>query len=160
MARPARSGQSPRLATAALALIAGDPRLPRSPRVSAARAWASCPTTSLGPARIFLGDGGSLLIGFVIAASLMAVPAGDDVGWSFVLAAALLAGLPVLDTTLVMVSRRRAGVPLLTGGRDHLTHRLFTRLGSPRTVALTLALHPGRAWGDRDRRDASWVRAL
>ena len=36
------------------------------------------------------------------------------------------------------VSRRRAGVSLLTGGRDHLTHRLAVRLGSARTVALTL----------------------
>ena len=68
----------------------------------------------------------------------MAVPADEQVGWTFPLAAALLAGLPVLDTTLVMISRRRAGIPLMTGGRDHLTHRLFTRLGSPRTVALTL----------------------
>ena len=127
------------IATAALAAIAGDLAL----AVLAAGLGGAClgflPYNLARPARIFLGDGGSLLIGFVIAASLMAVPAGDEVGWSFVLAAALLAGLPVLDTTLVMVSRRRAGIPLLTGGRDHLTHRLFTRLGSPRSVAITLA---------------------
>lgn len=91
------------------------------------------------PSRIFLGDGGSLPIGFVIAAALMAMPSGDDIGWPFVLAALLLVGLPVVDTALVMVSRRRAGVPLLTGGRDHLTHRLSTRLGSAHAVAILLA---------------------
>ncbi|HEY6779346.1 MAG TPA: MraY family glycosyltransferase, partial [Thermoleophilaceae bacterium] len=90
------------------------------------------------PARIFLGDGGSLPIGFVIAAALMALQYEEGGGFEHVLAAVLLAGLPVLDTSLVMISRRRAGIPLLTGGRDHLTHRLLSRLGTPRTVAGTL----------------------
>jgi UDP-GlcNAc:undecaprenyl-phosphate GlcNAc-1-phosphate transferase len=95
------------------------------------------------PARIFLGDGGSLPIGFVIGASLMALQHGGGTGYEQVLAAVLLVGLPVLDTSLVMISRRRAGVPLLTGARDHLTHRLLPRLGSPRTVAGTLGLVQG-----------------
>jgi hypothetical protein len=46
----------------------------------------------------------------------------------------------ILDTTLVIVSRRRARVPLVTAGRDHLTHRLLLRLRSPRRVALALGL--------------------
>ena len=96
------------------------------------------PYNLASPARIFLGDGGSLPIGFVVAASIMALPIGDELGLEHLLAAVLLAGLPVLDTTLVSVSRRRAGISLLTGGRDHLTHRLAVRLGSARTVALAL----------------------
>jgi UDP-GlcNAc:undecaprenyl-phosphate GlcNAc-1-phosphate transferase len=96
------------------------------------------PYNLASPARIFLGDGGSLPIGFVIAASLMAVPMAPELGLEHVLAATLLVGVPVLDTTLVSVSRRRAGVSLWTGGRDHLTHRLQTRLGTARTVALSL----------------------
>jgi hypothetical protein len=52
----------------------------------------------------------------------------------------MLAGLPILDTALVMISRRRRGVPLMTGGRDHLTHRLQSRLGSTRAVAIALAV--------------------
>ena len=71
------------------------------------------------------------------------------------LAAVILAGLPVLDTALVMVSRRRAGMPLLTGGRDHLTHRLVTRLGSPRAVALALGVAAGGARRRRHRRRAA-----
>jgi UDP-GlcNAc:undecaprenyl-phosphate GlcNAc-1-phosphate transferase len=93
-----------------------------------------------GPARIFLGDGGSMPLGFLIAAMTMSVHWPADVGWAAVPGGALLVGLPVLDTALVIVSRRRRGVSFLTGGRDHLTHRLAGRLGSPRRVAAILAL--------------------
>lgn len=92
------------------------------------------------PARIFLGDGGSMLLGFLVAAVVMnAVDTGQFRGVAL-LSGALVAGLPILDTTLVVVSRRRRGVPLVTGGRDHLTHRLLARLGSTHRVAAALAL--------------------
>ncbi|MEJ7753241.1 MAG: MraY family glycosyltransferase, partial [Candidatus Limnocylindrales bacterium] len=90
-------------------------------------------------ARIFLGDGGSMPMGFVVAAAIMALPLGGEAGWHRLLAAVLLAGLPILDTSLVMVSRHRAGISLLQGGTDHLTHRLRRRLSSARAVALVLA---------------------
>lgn len=90
------------------------------------------------PARIFLGDGGSMPIGFLVAALAMATARHMRVGDANVLAAALLAGLPILDTALVSVSRMRRGVTLMTGGRDHLTHRLLVALGTPRRVAITL----------------------
>ena len=56
-----------------------------------------------------------------------------------VLAAVPLVGVAVFDTTLVVVSRQRRGVGILTGGRDHSTHRLLRPLGSPRRVAAVLA---------------------
>jgi UDP-GlcNAc:undecaprenyl-phosphate/decaprenyl-phosphate GlcNAc-1-phosphate transferase len=91
------------------------------------------------PARIFLGDGGSMPIGFIIAAVLMATARQvNGLGAGAVVAVAPIVGLPILDTTLVIVSRMRRGVPLLSGGRDHLTHRLLGVLGSPRRVALFL----------------------
>src|SRR3954447_11850125 len=93
------------------------------------------------PSRIFLGDGGSMPIGFAVAAVLMAVSRDvGGLGAGAVVAVAPLVGLPILDTTLVMVSRARRGAPLLSGGQDHLTHRLLSRLGTPRRVALALAL--------------------
>jgi len=93
------------------------------------------------PSRIFLGDGGSMPVGFVIAAVLMAVSHNvGGLGAAAVVAVAPIVGLPILDTTLVMVSRARRGAPLLSGGQDHLTHRLLSRLGTPRRVALALAL--------------------
>lgn len=89
------------------------------------------------PSRIFLGDGGSLPIGFLLAAMAMMVPAA---GGSLValLAAVPLVGVAVFDTTLVVISRRRRGEPVLTGGRDHLTHRLMTVMSGPRAVAVLL----------------------
>jgi UDP-GlcNAc:undecaprenyl-phosphate GlcNAc-1-phosphate transferase len=92
------------------------------------------------PARVFLGDGGSMPLGFVIAGAVMAEPMSADVGWTAILVAAPLVGLPILDTTLVVMSRRRAGRPILSGGRDHLTHRLRAVLGSARAVAIFLAV--------------------
>lgn len=90
------------------------------------------------PARIFLGDGGSMPIGFLAAAMAMNLPVGDGLGWPLLLVGGLLLGIPVLDTLLVIVSRTRRGISLMTGGRDHLTHRLNSRLRSPRAVALVL----------------------
>jgi UDP-GlcNAc:undecaprenyl-phosphate/decaprenyl-phosphate GlcNAc-1-phosphate transferase len=92
------------------------------------------------PARIFLGDGGSLPIGFLVAAGAIAACDGHGLGVTVIPFGALLAGLAIFDTTLVVISRRRAGVPLGTAGRDHLTHRMLSRLGSERRVALVLAL--------------------
>jgi UDP-GlcNAc:undecaprenyl-phosphate GlcNAc-1-phosphate transferase len=91
------------------------------------------------PARIFLGDGGSLPLGFVLAAATMQIPIPQDLGWPAILAGGLLLGILALDTLLVVVSRTRRGVPLVTGGVDHLSHRLRTRLGSPWAVAIVLA---------------------
>lgn len=91
------------------------------------------------PSRIFLGDGGSMLIGFLVAALSLALARNMRFGDADILAVAILAGLPILDTALVSVSRLRRGVTLVTGGRDHLTHRLLLVLHSPRAVALALA---------------------
>jgi UDP-GlcNAc:undecaprenyl-phosphate GlcNAc-1-phosphate transferase len=91
------------------------------------------------PAKIFLGDGGSMLAGFVIAALVMTVTHHSPEGNAGLLVGALLVGIPILDVALVTLSRRRRGVPLVTGGRDHLTHRIQRVARSPRKVALTLA---------------------
>src|SRR3954462_9519113 len=126
-------------AVAVLALANGDPAVAVVCGGLAGACLGFLPYNLAGPARIFLGDGGSLPIGFVVASSLMALSASKGLGWPLLLAAILLVGLPVADTALILISRRRARVPLLSGGSDHLTHRLLTRLGSPRRVALALA---------------------
>jgi UDP-GlcNAc:undecaprenyl-phosphate GlcNAc-1-phosphate transferase len=93
------------------------------------------PFNLAGPARIFLGDGGSMPAGFLIAALVMATTRHASAGNAGLLVGALLAGLPIFDATLVSFSRTRRGVTILTGGRDHLTHRLLLRLPDPRAVA-------------------------
>jgi UDP-GlcNAc:undecaprenyl-phosphate GlcNAc-1-phosphate transferase len=96
------------------------------------------PFNLASPSRIFLGDGGSMPIGFVVAGLIMAMPGAGHLGWAFVPVAVVLVGLPALDTTLVVTSRLRRGAGVFTGGRDHLTHRLRAKLGSARRVALVL----------------------
>jgi UDP-GlcNAc:undecaprenyl-phosphate GlcNAc-1-phosphate transferase len=91
------------------------------------------------PARIFLGDGGSMPIGFLLAMSAMALPIGGQYGLSALVIAGALVAVPALDTTLVIVSRERRHVPVLQGGCDHLTHRLLKRLRRPAAVAGVLA---------------------
>jgi hypothetical protein len=81
--------------------------------------------------------------GFLVAALSMAALDSGPLGSSAIIAGALVAGLPILDTTLVVISRRRRGVPFVTGGRDHLTHRILARVGSARRVALVLAAGQG-----------------
>lgn len=92
------------------------------------------------PARVFLGDGGSMPVGFVVAAVVMHISTHAGLGEAVVVPAALFVGLPALDTGLVVVSRTRRGVAVLSGARDHLTHRLLGPLHTPRAVALALGL--------------------
>ncbi|MER7176655.1 MraY family glycosyltransferase, partial [Streptomyces mesophilus] len=75
------------------------------------------------PAKIFLGDCGSLFTGFLLASAAVAVHTGHE---ALPTAAGLLTLTVVVtaDTALVIVSRRRAGRPLLLGGTDHTAHRL------------------------------------
>ena len=95
------------------------------------------------PARIFLGDGGSMVLGFVLAALIMAVGRVGSQGVGVLLLAVVLVGLPALDTTLVVVSRLRRGANVFSGGRDHLTHRLLLKLGDARRVALVVGALQG-----------------
>jgi UDP-GlcNAc:undecaprenyl-phosphate GlcNAc-1-phosphate transferase len=91
------------------------------------------------PSRVFLGDGGSMPVGFLLAAGLTAIPQIGGFGTAAVFAVVPFVGLAVLDTTLVVVSRVRRGIGVFTGGRDHLSHRLLDLLRTPQLVALALA---------------------
>jgi UDP-GlcNAc:undecaprenyl-phosphate/decaprenyl-phosphate GlcNAc-1-phosphate transferase len=126
------------VAVAVLALSENDVALAALCLGLAGACMGFLPYNLSAPARIFLGDGGSLPVGFALAASIMALPGNEPGGWEVVLAAMLLAGLPVVDTLLVLVSRRRRKMPLFRGGRDHLAHRLVGRLPSPVAVAAML----------------------
>ena len=122
-----------------LALIQGDAGLAVVAFAVSGACAGFLPYNLARPAKIFLGDGGSMPIGLFVACTIMAIPDGT-LDWTLLLASAPLAGLPILDTALVVVSRYRRGAPILSGGRDHLTHRLLSGLGSERRVALTLAV--------------------
>lgn len=89
------------------------------------------------PASIFMGDAGSLFLGFLLAVAVMTVDPALMPPSSFVVPLLLLA-LPVLDISTVVVSRLRRGRPVGEAGKDHLSHRLVARGVSPGVAAAAL----------------------
>ena len=89
------------------------------------------------PARIFMGDAGSLFLGFLLAVIALKLRTGVPRPASAV-ALVLLLGLALFDTTLVVISRTRAGRPIYLGGTDHTAHRLMLLGFSPRTSTAVL----------------------
>ncbi|MFF3323423.1 MraY family glycosyltransferase [Streptomyces sp. NPDC002889] len=75
------------------------------------------------PARIFLGDAGSLFVGFVVSSATVTMHR-DNAAFSGYTSLFLITLVVTADTVLVMVARRREGRPVLQGGRDHIAHRL------------------------------------
>ena len=93
------------------------------------------------PAKIFMGDAGSLLLGLLLAVLGLELQTGRALSepWIAALVPVLLLAVPIFDTTLVTLSRwRRGHNPLTTPGNDHLSHRLRRRGLSPRGVALLI----------------------
>lgn len=87
------------------------------------------------PARVYMGDGGSLFIGFVVG--YLCIKLRIDSGGSVnVLIPVLACSAPIFDTSLVTVSRLVAGLSPFQGGRDHVSHRIV-RLGLTVPVAVT-----------------------
>ena len=89
--------------------------------------------------KLFLGDGGSYalsalfgLLAIYLYNAQGATMAADDV--------ALLFAIPVFDTVRLMVSRWASGRSPFTGGRDHLHHYIYARVGWPQGLAVYLAL--------------------
>lgn len=122
-----------------LGAVEGDPWLAAAGAALAGSCVGFLPHNLAHPgARIFLGDGGSMPLGFAIAALAMVGTSDALPAWQGLVAALLLVGLPLVDTTLVVVSRTRRGISILTGGRDHLTHRTRRRLRNARAVAAAL----------------------
>jgi UDP-GlcNAc:undecaprenyl-phosphate/decaprenyl-phosphate GlcNAc-1-phosphate transferase len=78
------------------------------------------------PAKIFMGDAGSLLIGFILAS--LAVTTSYVVPQSPsllpVVVPVIILSMPIFDTTSVIIIRLREGRPVFTGDRRHFSHRL------------------------------------
>lgn len=87
------------------------------------------------PARIFLGDSGSLFVGFTVASAAVVLHKGA-VGLSLPAGLLTTTLVATVDTALVMLSRYREARPLLQGGQDHASHRL-RRLGLTVRQAVT-----------------------
>ncbi len=90
-------------------------------------------------ARIYLGDAGALLLGFVLASVAMG-QGYSRINTIAVLAPLLILAVPIFDTLFIMFLRHRRGVSMFRGSPDHLALRLV-KLGLTRTQTV------GLLWG-------------
>lgn len=79
---------------------------------------------NLPPATIFLGDAGALMLGFLLAALGLKLDLVGEDGLVRSAIPALILGVPIFDTTLVVLDRLRGRRPVFRGGTDHSSHRL------------------------------------
>ncbi len=98
---------------------------------------------NFNPAKIFLGDAGSMFIGYFL--STMGILAGRLAVASmnnnfYYLLPVLLLSYAIFDISLVSITRKRDGRKLTQGGKDHSTHRIGTALGSTKITALIVYL--------------------
>jgi UDP-GlcNAc:undecaprenyl-phosphate GlcNAc-1-phosphate transferase len=102
---------------------------------------------NFNPASIFMGDTGSLFLGFVLAAVGIKLRFPTNIPAVTWMIPVLVLGVPILDTSLVIVSRLRQGNnPFTTPGRDHLSHRLV-KMGYTRREAVLLLYLLGSIFG-------------
>ena len=90
------------------------------------------------PASIYLGDAGSLYLGFLLAAISIRIDLDNDSAPIRALVLILILAIPVIDTTQVVVSRIVKGKSPFLGGRDHISHLLLNRGLSQRAVLFIL----------------------
>ena len=94
---------------------------------------------NFSPATIFLGDTGSLFLGFVLATLAIHTSQKSSTLLAIVVPFAAF-GLPVFDTSLTVVRRFLSGRPLFVGDHDHIHHRLLQRLSPPAAALVLYAL--------------------
>ncbi|MDP2957408.1 MAG: hypothetical protein Q8N53_13375 [Longimicrobiales bacterium] len=91
---------------------------------------------NLPPARIFMGDAGSMFLGFLLAGLAIGESWAGLTQLAFtILAPTLLLAVPIFNTTFVTVTRKLSGIPLSRGKADHINYRLLAH-GMSRTRAL------------------------
>jgi UDP-GlcNAc:undecaprenyl-phosphate GlcNAc-1-phosphate transferase len=94
-----------------------------------------------GGARLFMGDGGSLVVGFLLAfLTVRTTYLGPELGggWYGVLMPVLVLAVPLYDLLIVSVIRLRAGRSPMVGDLNHLSHRLVRRGLSQRSAVLAI----------------------
>ena len=143
-------GLSAGLATLAAAsfggmAIIGDQPVIAMVLLSLAGSSAGFLTHNRHPAKAFMGDSGSLLLGFLLALLGIELVFENIVEVTFLVPVVVL-GIPIFDTTLVVLSRMRHGRSVFLGGRDHVSHRLV-RAGLPVKYAVGLLYWAGACLG-------------
>jgi len=97
------------------------------------------------PARIFMGDGGAMFLGFMLAT--LGIKIGFESQGTHWVVPVLVLGVPIFDTGLIIVSRLRRGLlPFSSPGKDHTAHRL-SNLGLGQRGAVLSLYAAGLAFG-------------
>jgi len=76
------------------------------------------------PAKIYMGDAGALFLGIIISVATIRLNPGITPTWQSLAIPMMLLAVPLLDTCVAVFSRLARGLSPLTGGKDHLSHRL------------------------------------
>ena len=97
------------------------------------------------PAKVFMGDAGSVFIGFLLALIGLELRFDNLLQVTFLVPVVVL-GVPILDTTIVVISRLRHGISPFLGARDHVSHRLV-KVGLPVKTAVGLLYWAGLCLG-------------
>ena len=97
------------------------------------------------PAKIYMGDAGSLYLGFLLSYIGLKIRVNQTETPQLFIPAIVL-GVALLDTTMVVLSRTKRGVSPFEGGKDHLSHRLM-RLGVSVRRGVTIILFGGATCG-------------
>lgn len=92
---------------------------------------------NFNPASIFMGDTGSMFLGFVLATSAIQTHQKSSTAVGILVPIVAL-GFPIADTLLAMTRRAVRGVPLFHADRDHIHHRLLARGFTHRSAVLAL----------------------
>ena len=96
---------------------------------------------NFNPAKIFMGDSGSMFLGFSLAAiSVMGSSRHISNLFAMLLVPILILGVPIFDTALVILLRKTRGKKVSQGGKDHTSHRLVALGLSERKTVLLLYL--------------------
>jgi len=91
------------------------------------------------PAKIFMGDGGAMFLGYLMATLGLKLRLENSNHLPAWLAPILILGVTIFDTTLVTISRSRRGLlPFTTPGKDHAAHRLANLGWGQRGAVLAL----------------------
>lgn len=92
---------------------------------------------NFNPARIFMGDTGSMFLGFVLA-TISVIGAVKCTATIALIVPILALGLPIMDTTFAIIRRYRGGVPIFKPDKGHLHHRLLDLGFSQRQAVLLM----------------------
>lgn len=93
---------------------------------------------NFNPASIFMGDTGSMFLGFVLAVSSVVTSTKSGTAVAMLVPIISL-GLPIMDTLLAMIRRTLIGRPMFAADKEHIHHRLMSRLQlSHRNAVLVL----------------------